>query len=206
MGSALDVVSQSRKKGRSMSFGRFLGFLSLPLAVSGVVLADGACSSGISASATACNLNPFECPSGTTCDLSACTCTTPNCTNENCTPQFACLPSVASAVAGTPCTAELGKATCADGLTCVVEMHTGVCTAYCDSNQPCGTGLECQAKTVELGPKGSYPVVQVCQQPGFDGSVFVPETGAPPPPTDAGKIKDAGHFDVQIPADGFQKK
>ena len=178
---------------------RFLGYVGLPLAVSAVGIGVGAasgCGSASIAPGSPCNLDPFQCGSGTTCDISACNCTTPTCSYETCTPQFACLPRLSSNLVGASCTTKVGGATCGDGLTCIVEMGNGVCTPYCDSNQPCPMGLACEGVTVKLGPSSTYPVIHVCQVPGVDGGILEIDSGSSggPPPTDA--ALDSPRFDV----------
>jgi hypothetical protein len=133
-------------------------------------------------------MSPFQCGSGTTCGVSECTCTTANCTKTDCTPQFACLPSVASATEGSYCTTELGKASCADGLTCIVDQGQGVCTSFCDSSQPCGFGLSCEARTIQFGTPSSYPIIYVCQVP--DGGVLEVDSGGGGPPPAGGATGD----------------
>ena len=183
--------------------GSALAYLALPLAVSVAgLVAVGGCGTASSAPGSACNLDPFQCASGTTCDISTCKCTTQPCSYEICTPQFACLQSVPSNGVGASCTTQVGGATCGDGLTCVVEMGAGVCTPYCDTNQPCPMGLVCQELTVKLGPSAMYPVIHVCQAPGADGSFLEIDSGSsggPPPPVDA--ALDTPRFDVVLGVD-----
>ena len=164
------------------------------------MLVGGAgCGSSAAAAGSGCNLDPFQCASGTTCDVSACNCTTPACTYETCTPQFACLPSASSNVAGASCTNKIGSATCGDGLACIVEMGSGTCTQFCDASQPCPTGLVCEGVTVKLGPSGTYPVIHVCQVPGADGGILEIDAGmgGPPPPVDAA-ADTPPRFDVAL--------
>src|ERR1700722_3633178 len=166
-----------------MSRSRFLGFLAVLTVAGGVVGSFGACSSSPAAAAAQCNSNPFQCGSGTTCAVSKCTCTDENCSYKNCTPEFACLPSFSSGLAGEACTNMVGSASCDDGLTCVqeknVQMGGGGCTAYCNSSTPCATQYVCVAIGVERGPSASAPIIHVCQAEPSDGDIIVVDEGGP---------------------------
>jgi hypothetical protein len=163
----------------------------LALSASAILAAIAGCSSDSDAG---CSTDPFQCGSGTTCTVSACPCTTSTCTSSNCVPQFACLPST-SALAGASCTAELGKASCSDGLTCFITDGQGTCVPYCDAANACPSGLFCVPKTVELGP--SPPVIYVCLAstdaglPESDGSMTGPGIDSGPTP-DTGKSDGSG--------------
>ena len=163
--------------------------------------AAGASSAGCGSSAPGaaeCNADPFSCAAGTVCGVRSCTCPTASCTTDQCTPEFACLPSVSYAVEGSSCDTALGKAACADDLACVVDQGQGVCTPYCDSQNPCAPGLSCEPRTVELGPASSYPVIYVCQVP--DGGFLEIDAGGHGPQPEASigdAIGDVAHFDVR---------
>jgi hypothetical protein len=92
-----------------------------------------------------CNLNPFACPSGTTCWLRD---------NE---PTFACLRS-GTANEGEHCFDQVGIAQCVDGLTCLqLDSSGGVCRQYCDPLNPahgCPTGQHCSHGSVNVGDAG----------------------------------------------------
>jgi hypothetical protein len=92
--------------------------------------------------------------------------------------------------------ATLGKATCSDGLTCIVTETQGQCVPFCNAANPCTSGYVCQAKTVELGP-APQPVISVCELEGPDGSILEVDGSNPPPPpdTDAG---DSGSLEAGI--------
>jgi hypothetical protein len=194
-GSALDDVLMSRS--------RFLGFLAVLTVAGGVVGSFGACSSSPAAAAAQCNSNPFQCGSGTTCAVSKCTCTDENCSYKNCTPEFACLPSFSSGLAGEACTNMVGSASCDDGLTCVqeknVQMGDGVCTAYCNSSNPCATQYVCVAIGVELGPSASAPIIHVCQAEPSDGDIIVVDEGGP-------EGEDAGDSGTGGPESGLSDR
>ena len=152
----------------------------------GLAASFGGCTSSSGGSGgSACNLDPFQCATGTTCAVNACTCPTSSCTLQNCTPTFGCVPSLSEGVEGTSCNNELGKATCADGLTCIqekgVNMGVGQCTPYCDLQHPCPGGLACAPVDISLGPPSKAPVVHVCLVPG-DGGIIVVDTGIPDTP------------------------
>jgi hypothetical protein len=167
---------------------RLLGFVGLALSAAGVLASFGGCSSGDGATAGQCNSNPFQCASGTTCSVN-CTCTTPPCELTNCTPAFACLASNPNGLEGSSCSTELDKATCNDGLTCVVQGDQGVCTPYCDSSQGCAMGLECVELSVEIGPPATFPVVHVCETSASEGGgIIVVDSGVGPTP-----IVEGGH-------------
>jgi hypothetical protein len=186
MASALAGVSRPEHGTTRMYRLRLIGFVGLALSAAGVLASFGGCSSGDGATAGECNSNPFECAAGTTCSVSSCscTCTTPDCcTHSNCTPVFACLPSNPEGLEGSSCSTDVGKASCNDGLTCVVQMGQGVCTPYCSSSQACAQGLECVELTVELGPPAMDPVIHVCETSASEGGgIIVVDSGTGPTP------------------------
>jgi hypothetical protein len=189
---------------------RLLGFVGLALSAAGVLASFGGCSSGNGATTTECNSNPFQCATGSTCSVSSCTCTTPeNCTDTTCTPAFACLPSNTEGLEGSSCSTDVGKASCNDGLTCVVQMGQGVCTSYCNASQPCAEGLECVELTVELGPPAMAPIVHVCETSASEGGgiIVVDSGGGGPPPVveggSEGGSSDGGEGGSDAPHSGI---
>jgi hypothetical protein len=176
--------------------------LGLAFAVSAVFASIAGCySTGCSSTpAGDCSSNPFQCSAGTTCTVNDCTCSTSSCTSTDCTPTFACLPSTTD-LAGASCTSTLGKASCSDGLTCVVVGDQGTCTPYCNPANPCPMGDTCQPMTVMLGV--SPPVIYVCELEGPDGSLQVDSGGiVPGDGGTCGLPVDGSSFDGQSPPPG----
>jgi hypothetical protein len=179
---------------------RFLGVVGLLAVASGAMLCAGGCGSSLDGPTAECNSNPFQCGVGTTCSVKSCTCTTSDCTDSNCTPAFACLPSDANGVQGGSCSNKLGAASCDDGLACVAQAGQGVCTAYCNTSQPCSPGLVCAPKTVEIGTAASYPVIYVCQLPD-DGGLLELDSGlgaSCDADLETGPVLDGTRFDVMF--------
>lgn len=164
--------------------------LCLVLVIAAVVAAG--CSSS---PASDCTADPFQCGSGTTCSLSACS-SCIQCDPSNCVPQFACLDS-GTGVSGSGCSAMVGTATCSDGLACVVEGAQGTCVSYCNAVNSCSSGYTCQEKTVQVGPS-PQPLIHVCEPEDGgepDGPDYQFDGSQPPPPSDSGEKADIGMSD-----------
>jgi hypothetical protein len=106
--------------------------------------------------ASACNDDPFACPSGQTCWI------------DQSGKAYACLASGAGK-AGDACKNYGGQATCGDGLTCFAVPGYDACTPFCDPSgtaHPCADGAPC----VQLQLPGTAATIFACQPPMQQGT------------------------------------
>jgi hypothetical protein len=85
------------------------------------------------------------------------------------------------ALSGADCVAQLGSATCGDGLACVVLGGAGICAPYCNAANPCAQGTICATQTIDLPGNPNQPTIQVCESPSeVDASGFLDGGGGNP--------------------------
>lgn len=113
-----------------------------------------------------CNADPFSCPAGQTCWVSA--------KSTQASIHYECLNSQKGAGKGSMCKNVPGAPSCDDGLACFATAQTGTdngtCVPFCDAKtagHACGAGEVCQTITYDGTVKNAF---QACIGAGAGGS------------------------------------